>query len=105
MTTNTQEALKPCPFCGRDDDLLAVETRAGGEGWWRVFCDHCCTDGPSDQVREKAIAAWNHRLESLEALLKELRGHFHDDGRIQIIRRELIERIDEALCGRGNSND
>lgn len=29
-----------------------------------------------------------------QALLCELRGHFHDDGRTQIIKRELIEKID-----------
>jgi hypothetical protein len=32
-------------------------------------------------------------------LLMELRSQFHDDGRCQIVRHELIERIDRALAG------
>lgn len=60
MTT----ALKPCPFCGGEADLL--DTLPSGGCWCR--CDECSSDGPSGDTEADAIAAWNRRADLSPAL-------------------------------------
>jgi len=52
--------LKPCPFCGAedDDDLLgAMRTPYA----WAVVCLVCQAQGPLTYPKPKAISAWNRR--------------------------------------------
>lgn len=61
------EKLLPCPFCG-DFDAECAESAVpnvhGGQKY-AVFCNACFCEGPTDDIRERAIAAWNRReLES-----------------------------------------
>ena len=41
------------------------------------------------------------RVHRLEGLLSEVRSSFRDDGAIQIVKADLIERIDAALADKG----
>lgn len=72
LTKVMQQALEPCPFCGRELDTASVSQ--GSTFRWRKL-DGCCVDGPEvrhdtmaqDQTaaendsRSRAIKAWNTR--------------------------------------------
>jgi hypothetical protein len=76
--------LKPCAYCGRDDDMT-IGCSDHEEPIWYVQCG--CTAGVCDQASEaNAIAAWNRRphpealgeVEDLRTALEDLRieyGH------------------------------
>jgi hypothetical protein len=72
--------IERCPFCGSSDELQITRTGAADEWWSEVFCDRCCTHGPTAQTAEEAARLWNTRavLSSLpqeddRELLDELR--------------------------------
>ena len=70
--------LKPCPFCGSDEnktfiicgkELPALQIQCSGDvdddgepKRQRVICCWCETGGPSRRTREDAIKAWNTRV-------------------------------------------
>lgn len=72
------EKLEPCPFCGRDVEII----RIGGGWFWRHKNGEYPDDCPIKWSRkyktaEEAAAAWNHRPapEANESMtLEELRG-------------------------------
>lgn len=53
--------LLPCPFCSDGGQLQVQRTGAVDEWWHCVFCDRCCTYGPTAGTEAEAIAAWNTR--------------------------------------------
>lgn len=55
----TQVELLPCPFCGWRAIVSDHSTIA-----WYVECVECACDGPVEESREAAIAAWNTRTPS-----------------------------------------
>ena len=71
----SDEALKPCPFCG-----ARVATYRDEIGGWEIYCDGevgCAGDGDSRYSTEaEAIAAWNRRApdDEIERLREALRG-------------------------------
>lgn len=58
--------LKPCPFCGRTEGGLFVETDE--IGWHYVICapsdGGCGATGPGGVDDEHAIELWNRRAET-----------------------------------------
>ena len=55
MTHDPREALKPCPFCGSEAELLD-----GGPGNWFVRCKNCkCST--NDVQRDAAVQLWHRR--------------------------------------------
>lgn len=58
------EQLKPCPFCGSKNVLLEEYVSS-----CNIKCSDCDTEGPRSMIyanehgKEKAIEAWNARLE------------------------------------------
>lgn len=66
--------LKPCPWCGKVPDVndprtFWVDDSVGGK-WGAVQCCGIGPDvrtgyGPVAEWREEAIAAWNHRADSV----------------------------------------
>ena len=100
MTSSTRETeLKACPFCGRDDELEISHIGAAEEWWWNVYCDHCCTHGPTAQTEAEAIATWNTRSPKDS----ELREALVEARTIVVIRGpaeafpDLLAKIDRAL--------
>jgi Lar family restriction alleviation protein len=61
------EKLKPCPFCGSDNQIIENVSRTlsyRGRPFLRVqFCVNCvdCTCGALGGSIKDAIAAWNRR--------------------------------------------
>jgi len=55
--------LKPCPFCGADDndDMLGFVENPYA---WAVMCLVCQTQGPLTSPKPKAVAAWNRRAKA-----------------------------------------
>lgn len=60
--TDEKTTLKPCPFCGGD---FVISQKV----WWRriklpyrVICVSCQASGGHRATREKAIEAWNRRV-------------------------------------------
>lgn len=61
----SDEELKPCPFCGKDVELKHY--KANGNDWWYVMCTNCrIAIDPmmwNDHVsKEEAIEIWNRRV-------------------------------------------
>lgn len=73
MTTLTNEALKPCPFCGNHGVGPAFVCEAGQWDIWQVECGFCDisiesgTGHAGDAAKQAAITAWNTRLEAASA--------------------------------------
>jgi Lar family restriction alleviation protein len=126
MTDSTDNALKPCPFCGAaDSSEVFVERRDDGRTW-EVTCDatDCIAAGPVRPTKREAVAAWNRRadlapadvmadarVDALVALLTEARGdlehyvthEYPKDQHPYYARQwhrdmELCRRIDAALA-------
>ena len=67
------EELKPCPFCGKKDNLrVATEKEITGDDhgltdYFAVYCGNTCMDigchatGGYSNSEEGAIARWNRR--------------------------------------------
>jgi Lar family restriction alleviation protein len=58
----SNEALKPCPFCGGKP----INTRDTTFDKYWVFCSVCFASGPHMKTKEEAIAAWNKRVKDTE---------------------------------------
>ena len=54
------DELKPCPFCGEASESKIILS-SSGMGVEFVACLACGTDGPAEQTKAEAIAAWNRR--------------------------------------------
>ena len=52
------DELKPCPFCGRADNIVM---EAWGTFAARGFCHNCGAVGPPDANEATAIENWNRR--------------------------------------------
>lgn len=55
----SEDRLRPCPFCGGDDELALSEPPLP----WFVICGACGVEGPYADKRKHAIAAWNTRAQ------------------------------------------
>jgi Lar family restriction alleviation protein len=58
--------LKPCPFCKNDNsDFMSIpfDSRYGDKVKY-VACKLCHAQGPWTVTEEKAIAAWNRRVQN-----------------------------------------
>lgn len=56
--TDTQETLKPCPFCGATEQFQG----AGGDGWvHHISCSACELDFSAGKNLEECRTAWNRR--------------------------------------------
>lgn len=60
----SSEELKPCPFCGRRNNVELYTEDEGDPGyvsWCEVRCLGCDIEGPLGQNAEEAIRRWNKR--------------------------------------------
>ena len=57
------EKLKPCPFCGEEDQEVLEAYDGSGKGDWLVTCGTCRADGPVviGKSNFQAIKLWNKR--------------------------------------------
>lgn len=57
--------LKPCPFCGEEAKLLDKTNyyETGGYTYYFVRCNNCGAENGWNMQLEKAIEAWNRRVE------------------------------------------
>lgn len=53
--------LKPCPFCGRTENLHIDRYQCNGEWFAYVECEECICIGPVGKLKIDAINAWNRR--------------------------------------------
>lgn len=61
---NKPEQLKPCPFCGADEDSgLHIETIWDDKEKFRIMCENCGAEIGDFKTIEKAVEAWNKRVE------------------------------------------
>lgn len=68
-------ALKPCPFCGGDAELLIVP---GKMATWIVRCTKCYTNNGTFVTDRDAVEVWNRRVfEPLVNISDEVRGASH----------------------------
>lgn len=100
--TQTDDALKPCPFCG------GVAIRVQSDGFGNVYhkCLDCNSRGPSKFLKEPDPTSWSTRADlatqpdpRVTALEKALRdaGDYIDKGRPQMaqnIIRNAIAALD-----------
>ena len=50
--------LKPCPFCGNDEDVSLADN---GRDGWQIFCPNCCAC--LDWVdKDEVVEIWNTRV-------------------------------------------
>lgn len=75
--------LKPCPFCGSDKIMFAIEgyfkpwENTGLELWYRCHCYGCGADGMDTGMckdMKQATKNWNERVELQPISLKPLGG-------------------------------
>lgn len=52
--------LKPCPFCGGEAELRAVDNEKINTDWY-VLCLGCCVETFPSYSRKKAAESWNRR--------------------------------------------
>lgn len=55
----TNEKLKPCPFCGGEAEI--VEDHLFGEDYYAGRCRSCAATSIFEFTKEEAVAAWNRR--------------------------------------------
>ena len=56
------DELKPCPFCGGKAFSTGVLPTYGFDVMYRAICEDCNISTPSKWTKEKAIEAWNRRV-------------------------------------------
>ena len=58
--------LKPCPFCGGEAVIIAIDF-ADGDTWYRPECSECkCGWQENLETVDGAIIAWNARTKESE---------------------------------------
>lgn len=86
--TNSEQDLRPCPFCGSRDVKISPPVNDGPEdvfdclNQWQVGCHAlgCEITGPSRETEEECIAAWNSRVgvnEQQAAEIERLKSEMH----------------------------
>lgn len=71
--------LLNCPFCGGEADCGKLVVH-NGEWEWAVECIECGVITDSFDTEEKAIEAWNRRVDPVQANDYEIvLGGFHND--------------------------
>lgn len=55
-----KEKLKPCPFCGNKDLLIAVDDEVGNT---KIICQRCMGMVDNLGTEDETIKAWNRRAE------------------------------------------
>lgn len=89
MTTTNEDAgaaLKPCPFCCRDD--LFTQSALGRR---QVVCETCEASGPTEETDEEAIEAWN-RL----GLSRSVDSNRRAPSKVQVEAVRATTDVDEA---------
>jgi Lar family restriction alleviation protein len=62
ITSEYNDKLKPCPFCGADAWLTHVEFN-DGDMWYNPNCSECNSMyGSNFEMKDEAIEAWNKRI-------------------------------------------
>ena len=54
------DTMKPCPFCGEQDDLDA-SFALSSDGAMNAGCMTCGSSGPIASSEKEAVTRWNHR--------------------------------------------
>lgn len=86
-----KEKLKPCPFCGNKDLLIAVDDEVGST---KIICQRCMGMVDNLGTEDETIKAWNRRAEKSNRYNK---GYL--DGYVKA-QKEFAERLKElrAAC-------
>lgn len=63
----SDDAVKPCPFCGGTD--IRMDESFGTDSWsFGRWCHACGSIGPISESAEQALAAWNRRADDWRPL-------------------------------------
>jgi len=68
--TDESNVLELCPFCGSQvhaDNVCELPMHAGTESAYAVICN-CGASGPKENLRQKAIDAWDTRAKAVSGL-------------------------------------
>ena len=91
--------LKPCPFCGGSDQLsIELEPIT-----WAGYCDNCCSYGPQEITKERAIDAWNQRTpDAVDNIGAKGEGQMTDVGKLK---EWLIYQNSNRGLAQGDADD
>jgi len=66
--------LKPCPFCGEENNIYLEKYKHTAGERWRILCANCMAqiDRGYDQTQWGVIEAWNTR-KPMDRILKQLK--------------------------------
>lgn len=64
--------LKPCPFCGGNGIVIEGYPRTYPRTNYYVACDKCKTTSDTYKDKEKAVAAWNRRTNSVMIVIRRV---------------------------------
>ena len=99
------DKLKPCPFCGGKAILSGSHTVADETFELRfVFCESCCTETRLYSTKQKAIDAWNRRVQltftpdELDAIRRNV-SDWRAERELSKIEQAIIDKCADALKG------
>lgn len=88
--------LKPCPFCGKEPQVIRIKGKDGWRNRYAVRCSYyhagCGAEGDTYHYEEVAVEAWNRRDLVIRYSAKDLTYNirFLDDDRIWIGGKQYI---------------
>ena len=92
--------LKPCPFCGGEARLI-------GHSPYSITCCKCRTTTVICDTPEKAINAWNSRVEptftldEIDAIRRMFAERYPRARKLPVIEQSILEKCNRILKGVG----